>query len=225
MLAGFLPIFRGNLLFEYLYKKITEMKKILFAALLALILSAFTAEGQEKYIASTVSQVTVFRQGAQLYGELPFSVQSGTVDIVAGGLSPYIDPNSIQVKGEGDFMIMGVNHRNNYLENPAETEVITALRKKIEALSYKIEDEKTAIDVLLEKELFLKSNYDVVTNKSTITPEQLKALLDIYSTNIESVKTAILKKKRLIKDFEEEKISLRTSLPQRLTSRSCPRAR
>lgn len=188
------------------------MKKFLFALLLALTLSAFTVEGQEKYIVSTVSQVTVFRQGAQLYGELPFSVQSGTVDIVAGGLSPYIDPNSIQVKGEGDFMIMGVNHRNNYLENPAETEVITALRKKIEALSDKIEDEKTAIDVLLEKELFLKSNYDVVTNKSTITPEQLKALLDIYSTNTESVKTAILKKKRLIKDYEEERKQLENQL-------------
>ena len=151
------------------------MKKILFAALLALVLSTSTIYGQEKYIASTVSQVTVFRQGAQLYGELPFSIQPGTFDLVAGGLSPYIDPSSIQVKGEGDFMIMGVNHRNNYLENPAETEILTALRNKIEALSDKIEDERTAIDVLLEKELFLKSNYDVVTNKSTITPEQLKA--------------------------------------------------
>jgi uncharacterized protein (TIGR02231 family) len=198
------------------------MKKILFAALLALTLSAFTAEGQEKYMASAVSQVTVFRQGAQLYGELPFSVQPGTVDIVAGGLSPYIDPNSIQVKGEGDFMIMGVNHRNNYLENPAETEVITALRKKIEALSYKIDDEKTAIDVLLEKELFLKSNYDVVTNKSTITPEQLKALLDIYSTNIESVKTAILKKTRLIKDFEEEKKQLENQLASTVDKSKLP---
>jgi len=198
------------------------MKKILFTALLALTLSVFTAEGQEKYITSTVSQVTVFRQGAQLYGELPFSVQSGTVDIVAGGLSPYIDPNSIQVKGEGDFMIMGVNHRNNYLENPAETEVITSLRKKIEALSFKIDDEKTAIDVLLEKELFLKSNYDVVTNKSTITPEQLKALLDIYSTNIESVKTAVLKKKRLIRDFEEEKQQLESQLASTVDKSKLP---
>ncbi len=188
------------------------MKKVLFAALLALTLSAFTAEGQEKYIASTVSQVTVFRQGAQLYGELPFQVQSGTVDIVAGGLSPYIDPNSIQVKGEGDFMIMGVNHRNNYLENPTETEAITVLREKIEALTVKIENEQTAVDVLLEKELFLKSNYDVVTNKSTITPDQLKVLMDLYSSNIESVKMAVLKKNRVIKEYNEEKKKLESQL-------------
>ena len=188
------------------------MKKILFATLLTLALTAFTTEGQEKYIASTVSQVTVFRQGAQLYGELPISVQAGTIDIVAGGLSPYIDPNSIQVKGEGDFMIMGVNHRNNYLENPTETEAITALRDKIEALTVKIENEQTAVDVLLEKELFLKSNYDVVTNKSTITPDQLKVLMDLYSSNIESVKMAVLKKNRVIKEYNEEKKKLESQL-------------
>jgi uncharacterized protein (TIGR02231 family) len=188
------------------------MKKFLLTALLALTLTAFTAEGQEKYIASTVSQVTVFRQGAQLYGELPFAVQNGTVDIVAGGLSPYIDASSIQVKGEGDFMIMGVNHRNNYLENPAETEAISALREKIEALTVKIENEQTAVDVLNEKELFLKSNYDVVTNKSTITPDQLKVLMDLYSSNIESVKMAVLKKTRLLKEYNEEKKKLESQL-------------
>ena len=139
-------------------------------------------------------------------------MQSGTIDIVAGGLSPYIDPNSIQVKGEGDFMIMGVNHRNNYLENPTETEAITILRDKIEALTVKIENEQTAVDVLLEKELFLKSNYDVVTNKSTITPDQLKVLMDLYSSNIESVKMAVLKKNRVIKEYNEEKKKLENQL-------------
>ena len=57
----------------------------------------------------------------------------------------------------------------------------------------------------LRKKLFLKSNYDVVTNKSTITPDQLKALMDLYSSNIESVKTAVLKKNRVIKEYNEEK--------------------
>jgi uncharacterized protein (TIGR02231 family) len=188
------------------------MKKILFAVLIALTITVLTAEGQEKYIATTISQVTVFRQGAQLSGELSFPVQSGTVDIVAGGLSPYIDPNSIQVKGEGDFMIMGVSHRNNYLENPTETEAITALREKIDALTVKIENEQTAVDVLREKELFLKSNYDVVTNKSTITPDQLKVLMDLYSSNIESVKMAVLKKNRILKEYNEEKKKLESQL-------------
>lgn len=188
------------------------MKKYLFVTLFAVMLSATALDGQEKYLASPVSHVTVFRQGAQLTGNLPVTVQAGTVDFVAGGLSPYIDPNSIQVRGEGDFMIMGVSHRNNYLESPVEAASIKDLRSRIEALEMKIEDEETAVDVLKEKELFLKSNYDVVTNKSAITPEQLRALLDIYSTNMESVKTALLKKKRIIVEYEKEKQQLENQL-------------
>lgn len=210
--ADFLFLFHEPLFLNTFITKITSMKKYLFVTLLAIMLSATALEGQEKYITSPVSHVTVFRQGAQLSGDIAISVQAGTVDFVAGGLSPYIDPNSIQVKGEGEFMIMGVVHRNNYLENPVESVVIKELRDKIKALEAKIEDEKTAVEVLQEKELFLKSNYDVVTNKSAITPEQLRALLDIYSSNMESVKTALLKKKRIIAVYLEEKQQLENQL-------------
>ncbi|MFZ2285548.1 MAG: mucoidy inhibitor MuiA family protein, partial [Bacteroidales bacterium] len=110
------------------------------------------------------------------------------------------------------FMIMGVTHRNNYLDSPVEAASIKELRSRIEALELKIEDEKMAVAVLQEKELFLKSNYDVVTNKSAITPEQLRALLDIYSTNTEAVKTALLKKGRIIKEYEKEKLQLENQL-------------
>ncbi|HUW92546.1 MAG TPA: DUF4139 domain-containing protein [Bacteroidales bacterium] len=188
------------------------MKKVILTLIIAATLSLIIVEAQEKQISAGISQVTVFRQGAQIYGEVPLTLQPGTLDLVAGGLSPYIDVNSIQVKGEGDFMILGVNHRNNYLENPGESGRIAELRSKIEALKIKIEDEKTAVDVLREKELFLKSNYDVVTNKTAITSEQLKSFLDLYSVNIESVKFAMLKKSRLIQDYEKEKQALENQL-------------
>ena len=188
------------------------MKKVVLTLVFAASLSLLIAEAQEKQISAGISLVTVFRQGAQVYGEAPLTLQPGTLDLVAGGLSPYIDVNSIQVKGEGDFMILGVNHRNNYLENPGESEIIEDLRVKIEAMNIKIEDEKTAVEVLREKELFLKANYDVVTNKTTITAEQLKSFLDLYTINMESVKFAILKKTRLIKDYEKQKQALENQL-------------
>ncbi|MFZ2287882.1 MAG: hypothetical protein WAV93_12930, partial [Bacteroidales bacterium] len=72
------------------------MRKYLFATLFAIMLSATVINGQEKYLSGPVTHVNVFRQGAQISGDLPVSVQPGTVDFVAGGLSPFIDPNSIQ---------------------------------------------------------------------------------------------------------------------------------
>jgi uncharacterized protein (TIGR02231 family) len=198
------------------------MKKYLFAAFLALVLTASPTDAQEKYLQFPVSHVTVFRQGAQLSGELTVSLQAGTWDYVAGGLSPYIDPNSIQVRGEGDFIITGVSHRNNYLENPSESETISGLREKIKVLELKIEDEETTMGILKEKEVFLKSNYDIVTNKSAITPDQLRALMDIYSANIESVRTAVLKKQRIIKEYSEEKDKLEKQLSGTLDKSRMP---
>ncbi len=199
-------------LFDIFIENLEKMKKYLSVALLVIALSSSALEGQEKYLLCPVSHVTVFRQGAQLSGDAAVTLQPGTWDYVAGGLSPYIDPNSIQVRGEGDFMIMGVTHRNNYLENPSESEEIKSLRDRIDALQAKIEDEQTAMEVLLEKESFLKANYDVVTEKSTITPDQIKALIDIYGTSMESVKGALLKKTRVIRDFSKEKEKLEQQL-------------
>ena len=195
-------------LFQYLYKKSDSMKTYIFVALFAIALSSSTLEGQENYIQVPLSHVTVFSRGAQLSGDAAVTLQPGTWEYVAGGLSPYIDPNSIQVRGEGDFMIMGVSHRNNYLENPSESDKISALRERIKALQIRIEDEETATEVLLERERFLKANYDIVSQKSTITPEQFKAMIEIYGAGMESVKSAILKKNRILKEYREEKEKL-----------------
>ena len=198
------------------------MKKFMLVVLLAIAVSSSSLEAQEKYVQCPVSHVTVFRHGAQLSGDAVVTLQPGTWDYVAGGLSPYIDPNSIQVRGEGDFMIMGVTHRNNYLDNPEESDEVRSLRDRIDALKAKIEDEGTAMEVLLEKERFLKANYDVVTEKSTITPEQIRALIDIYGTSMESVKGAILKKTRVIRDYTREKDKLEQQLAGKMDRSKMP---
>lgn len=198
------------------------MKTYIFVALFAIVLSSATLEGQENYIQVPPSHVTVFSRGAQLSGDAAITLQPGTWEYVAGGLSPYIDPNSIQVRGEGDFMIMGVSHRNNYLENPSESDKISALRERIKALQIRIEDEETATEVLLEKERFLKANYDIVSQKSAITPEQFRAMMDIYGTGMESIKSAILKKNRILKEYREEKAKLDQQLASTIDRSKMP---
>ena len=167
---------------------------------------------QEKKVASEIKHITVFSQGAQLSSEAVTLLPSGNTDLVLGGLSPYVDVTSIQVTGEGDFMILGVNFRNNYLENAAESVKINELRSKIGLLSAKIEDESTAIEVLNEKAAFLKANYNVAEGKSTLTTDQMKAFLELFSANMETVKQSTLKKTRLIKEYQKEKESLEAQL-------------
>ena len=93
------------------------MKRIILVAL-CLILANLTIRAQvEKEISSEIKHVTVFPDRAQIDHEVAFSVAAGKTILKLSGLSPYIDPQSIQVKGLGDFMILSVNHQNNFLQN------------------------------------------------------------------------------------------------------------
>ena len=62
------------------------------------------------------------------------------------------------MKGFGDFTVLSVNHQNNYLQNLENSPDVNSITSQIESLQIKIEDEKAAISVLKEKELFLKAN-------------------------------------------------------------------
>jgi uncharacterized protein (TIGR02231 family) len=198
------------------------MKLRVSIAFLAAIFLYSAANAQEKSISSEIKHITVFSQGAQISSEADASLQAGSTDLVVGGLSPYIDANSIQVTGTGDFMILGVNLRNNYLENAAESAKTAEIRAKIDALTVKIEDEKTAVEVLHEKEEFLKANYNVTAGKTTFTTEQMRAFLDLFGTNMETVKQNILKKTRLIKDYVKEKEALETQLQTSVAKSKLP---
>jgi|WetSurMetagenome_2_1015567.scaffolds.fasta_scaffold67448_1 uncharacterized protein (TIGR02231 family) len=198
------------------------MKPRALTLIVAALFTISAANAQEKNIPSKITHITVFSQGAQLSSEAVFSLPAGNTDLVVGGLSPSVDATSIQVTGEGDFMILGVNFRNNYLENPAESAKIADLRSRIDLLAAKIEDEGTAVEVLNEKEAFLKANYNVSAGKTSLTTDQMKAFLDLFSTSMETVKQTILKKTRLIKDYQKEKESLEAQLNLSVTKSKLP---
>ncbi|NMC41473.1 MAG: DUF4139 domain-containing protein, partial [Bacteroidales bacterium] len=115
----------------------------------------------------------------------------------------------------GEFTILSVNHRNNYLSNLEEQPEIKNIRNQIEALQLKIEDEKSAIATLDEKLSFMQANRDVMSKAQSIQIEQFKALIDVYTNNIEQINSAKLRKARLIKDYEKQVAALQQQLADR----------
>jgi uncharacterized protein (TIGR02231 family) len=156
--------------------------------------------------------VTVYPDRAQMTHETTIEITAGKSVLKLSGLSPYIDAQSIQVKGFGDFMILSVNHQNNYLQNLEEIPEIKSIRRQIEELQIKVEDEKAAITVLKEKEAFLVANRGILVSEKTFTLEQLKSVMDLYTNNMDQVKMGILKKERLIKDYEKQIIVLQNQM-------------
>lgn len=198
------------------------MKKGFFS-IIVLCTAVFQLYGQaEKEITAPPAGVVVYPDRARISSDAAVEIPAGKSVVRLTGLSPYIDPQSIQVKGTGEFTILSVNHRNNYLSNLEEEPGIKNIRSQIEALQLKIEDEKTAIATLDEKLSFMQANRDVMLKAQAIQIEQFKALIDVYTTNIEQINSAKLRKTRLIKDYEQQVAALQQQLADRKNKGQMP---
>lgn len=198
------------------------MKRIITFAVSALLISFNLTAQTEKEIKAEIKHVTVFTDRAQIDHEATLSLISGKTILKLPGLSPYIDPQSIQVKGFGDFTILSVTQQNNYLQNLEDSPEIKNIRSQIETLTIKTEDEKTAIKVLNEKITFLSANKAILVKETAFSIEQFKTLMELYTTNIDQAITGILKKERLIKDYEKQIAALNQQVAQKLGKQQLP---
>ena len=175
-----------------------------------------------KEIKAEINHVTVFPDRAQIEHETQVSLIPGKILLKLSDLSPYIDAQSVQVKGYGDFTILSVNHQNNYLENLEDAPELKNIRSQIEALQLKAEDEKVAITILKEKEAFLVANRAILVKETTLTPDQIRSIIELYGSNMDQVITSILKKTRLIKEYEKQIEALQQQVNNKMTTQQLP---
>jgi hypothetical protein len=85
-----------------------------------------------------------------------------------------------------------------------------------------VEDEKAAISVLKEKEAFLIANRAILVKETSFSIEQLKGVMQLYTDNMDQVTTTVLKKNRLIKDYEKQITALQKQIADRTGKQQLP---
>jgi uncharacterized protein (TIGR02231 family) len=198
------------------------MKNLILISILVLTGSINLSADTEKEIKASIKHVTVYPDRAQVSHETTTDLPAGNTILKLTGLSPYIDAQSIQVKGYGDFIILSVNQRNNYLENLEDLPEVKSIRSQIEALQLKVEDETAAITVLKEKEAFLVANRGILVKETTFSVEQLKNVMELYTNNMDQVTNSILKKNRLIKDYQKQIAALQKQISDKFGKQQLP---
>lgn len=198
------------------------MKRIIIGSL-GVILSIFQLAAQSvKEMKTEIKHVTVYPDRAQVDQEISVAIPAGKTIFKLTALSPFIDSQSIQVKGSGDFAILSVIHQNNYLQNLEDSPEIKNIRSQIETLQTKTEDEKIAIGILKEKAAFLVANREILVKETTFSIEQLKNVMDLYTKNMEQVAVTSLMKERLIKDYGKQIEALQKQVADRLGKQKLP---
>lgn len=178
------------------------MKRILAAWVLGGMLFQVGATEKE-IVKSTLTEVTVYSQGAQLYHKANFNVKVGITEIIVEGISPYIDPRSIQVKATGNVVILDSKF-STYYPQPTAVSVdgiplkikkdIKLLEDSLKIIGFEIQEIQDEIDVLNATKNILANN-GVIRGQGKVNDSLnlLKQAVDYYS-----IKMIELNKKLLV---------------------------
>ncbi len=151
------------------------MKKVLLLLLLPSLLVA--GEIKPK---STIKEVTVYRNGAQVTSESAVNLPKGVSEVYLTGLSPLIDQNSIQISGLKDASILSISYAVNYVDKKADTGKI----KQLEALLAEKRKQNSVVQNLInglrEEQTLLTSNRALKGEQQNLTVAQVTAFAQYY---------------------------------------------
>ncbi|MBU2526569.1 MAG: mucoidy inhibitor MuiA family protein [Bacteroidetes bacterium] len=184
------------------------------AVLVALCCIHFTATAQEfkeKSLQTAITNVTVFLSGAQVSESGKTTLAPGYTELIITGLSPYLNTNSLQVKGLGNFTVLSVNPRKNYLAKTKQDEKIDSLENVLEKLNDKMTADRSRLEVLSEKQSVLHQNKDMSRN-ANISLTQLKSAIEFFDAELTKIKTEEVSLRKKAAADQKQKTDLENQL-------------
>lgn len=187
------------------------MKRINLA--ITLFLGVLISYGQtEKSIDSKITNVTVFLNKAQVTREVKTRIDAGKMDLILSGLTAQLDPSSIQVAGKGSFLIMGIRHQQNYLN---EFNVPAKLKSLKDSLTYyqkQLSLEQSKKEILNKEEQMLLSNQKIGGANQNLTVAELKAMADFYRSRLGEIVNNRMSQDEKVKSINEHILRLQRQI-------------
>lgn len=160
------------------------MKNIFITSFIAISPFILFSQENEKKVKSEIKNVTVFLNGASVTSVGNASIDAGAQELVFENLSPYIDANSIEAKGEGAFTILAVTFRTNYLNNQPKSKEIKQLEDSLEMLQMKIGIQQNLRNVYESEESMLLANKNIGGQNVGVSSSELEKIANILRTRL-----------------------------------------
>jgi uncharacterized protein (TIGR02231 family) len=187
------------------------MKKISLFIAVMLCASAMRAQ-EEKTADSKITGVTVFLNKAQVTREVKTRIEAGKTSIILKGLTAQLDQQSIQVAGRGNFIILGIAHQQNYLNEFNRPKALTILKDSVDWVQQTIALESSQKEILNKEEQMLQNNQKIGGANQNLTVPELKAMADFYRSRLSDIVTSRMKIDQRVKKLNEKLIRLQRQM-------------
>ena len=164
-----------------------------------------TVSNKQKKVAlkkAALKEATIYTSGVQLRSSLSYNATPGLNEIIIEGISPSIDPQTIQVSASGEVVILDSKYglfypTNTSINNNPETiqlkKGIRLLNDSIEAKGYEIRLLNESISVYQEAKNILQNN-GLVNNTGKVNDsiQLLKEIIEFYAEKMNKINRTVL---------------------------------
>lgn len=178
------------------------------SALLTALLFSSPLLSQDMNVLSGIDKVIVFRQGAEIERVAAFDLEKGIQEVKFSGLSPDLDPNSIQVLSDDDFTLLSVSHSYNYLADIQKPADLLRLIEKREILESSMRDLEMELALLNEEKNMLGENREVAGENDGLNLQRLKEFSSFFMKRMREIYSEKAKIGRELGEMKKEKEKL-----------------
>lgn len=197
------------------------MKYLIQTIFLLIVHLAISQEIAESVLKTKIENVTVFIQGAEITRTGISRIPKGESIIKVTNLSPFINPKSITATAKGDFVILSVSHKLNYLNELESDQKVDSLRHIIKSLELKISKIRNDQDVLNEKMDLLHANKDFGGDNGVSLPD-LKNAVEYFEDQISKIKSETLSNDLKIEELKEVQNSIQNEIKSQHSKKKLP---
>jgi uncharacterized protein (TIGR02231 family) len=189
--------------------------------LMLLCLLALSAGVYGTAVQSELQSVKVYLQGAEMHRAAAVQIPQGVYELVFAGLPPDIDPNSIQVRPEGDFRVLSVSHRVSYLESAQVSGRIRMLTDSLEWFRREIIAQQGLMKVYQEEESMMLANKSI-GGQTGVRVADLRTLADFFRLRLSEIKNLQLETQHRMENLQRNHDRIKNQLSQHNSRERAP---
>ena len=163
-----------------------------------------------------LKEAIVYTSGVQLRSSLSYNAVKGINEIIIEGISPSIDPQTIQVSATGNVVILDSKYSLFYpkaivkdvsSESSRIKRSIRLLNDSIESMGFDIRDLKEETSVYQQAQNMLRNN-GVMKNQGKVSDslELLQEAIELYTSKMSSLNKRLIRLSKATK-FSEKKLA------------------
>lgn len=170
------------------------------------------AENERIIRNSDVTEVVIYLSKAKITRTGSLQLNAGRQLVVFPELSPYADPQSLQVSGKGNFSILSTRYELNYLAGMPEIPELKKLEDSLEVLEYELDLLLNKKSVLNEEQALLLANKTIGGTQTGLNSRELELVADIFKRRLSKVKDELLELNRKEKKQREKILKVQNQL-------------